>query len=153
RVLPDAIRVRIVERQPRAVARTAAGRLHWIDDDGVLLGELNPTDAMPPFFMRGLSEEDSDTARHENVERVRNFLEMLRDAESAGIAERVSEINVNDLADVRAQLAGSDSQVEVRLGSQNLPKRLKQGLGVLDRQRQTPRGQSISYIDVSQGTR
>jgi hypothetical protein len=55
--------------------------------------------------------------------------------------------------DVRAQLAGDNSQIEVRLGAQDQAERLKKALEVLDVQRQTPRGQMISYIDMSQGRR
>ena len=65
--------------------------------------------------------------------------------------QRVSEVNLIDLRDVRAQLAGDDSQIEIRLGSQDLGKRLKQALEVLDEQRNTPRGSLISYIDLNQG--
>ncbi|HYY43148.1 MAG TPA: cell division protein FtsQ/DivIB, partial [Pyrinomonadaceae bacterium] len=69
------------------------------------------------------------------------------------LAERVSEVNLDDLRDVRAQLAGADSQVEVRLGKDDLTKRLRQALQALDEQRQTPRGALISYIDMTQGKR
>lgn len=153
RVLPDAIRVRIVEREPRGVVRTAAGRFRWVDEDAVLLGEMSSTDQMPAFFLRGLSEEDTDLARKENVERVRKFLELQRDAVAAGFADRISEINLADVRDVRAQLAGNDSQIEVRLGSQDTAKRLQNGLEVLDAQRSGSRGRYISYVDMSQGKR
>ena len=53
RVLPDVIRVRITERAPRAVTRTSAGRFRWVDEDAALIGEMQPTDQMPAFFMRG----------------------------------------------------------------------------------------------------
>ena len=66
RVLPDGIRVRITEREPRAVVRTVAGRFIWVDDDAVLLGEMLPTDQMPAFFLRGWNEDDGDSARKEN---------------------------------------------------------------------------------------
>jgi cell division septal protein FtsQ len=153
RVLPDGIRVRIVEREPRAVVRTAAGRFRWVDEDAVLLGEMSSTDPMPTFFLRGLSEEETETARKENVERVKRFLELQRECDAMGISERISEINLMDLRDVRAQLAGDDSQIEVRLGSSEAGKRLEKALQVLDAQRQTPRGQFISYVDLSQGKR
>ena len=65
RVLPDGIRVRITERVPRAVVRTASGRFRWVDDDAVLLGEMLPTDQMPAFFLRGLNEEDPEGAQRE----------------------------------------------------------------------------------------
>jgi cell division septal protein FtsQ len=153
RVLPDGIRVRLEERQPRAVVRTAAGRFLWVDDDAVLLGEMVPTDQMPAFFLRGWNEEPGDAVRKENSERVRKFLELQHEWIVAGLSERVSEVNVLDLRDVRAQLAGDDSQIEVRLGSQDFGKRLKDALNVLDAHRQTPRGPFISYVDLTQGKR
>ena len=153
RVLPDGIRVRITERVPRAVVRTTSGRFRWVDDDAVLLGEMLPTDQIPAFFLRGLSEEDPEGARKENRERVAKFLELQRDWDAAGLSERVSEVNLIDIRDVRAQLAGDNSQIEIRLGSQDHGKRLKDALEVLDAQRQSPRGSLISYIDLSQGKR
>lgn len=151
RVLPDGIRVRITERQPRAVVRTSAGRFIWVDDDAVYLGEMAPTDQMPPFFLRGWSEEEAKQA--ENRGRVAKFLELQNEWDSQGISARVSEVNLMDLRDVRVQLGGDDSQIEVRLGSQELGARLKKALTVLDAQRQTARGPLISYIDLSQGKR
>ena len=153
RVLPDGIRVRITERVPRAVVRTASGRFRWIDDDAVLLGEMLPTDQIPAFFLRGLNEEDPEGARKENRERVAKFLELQQAWDAAGLSERVSELNLIDIRDVRAQLAGDNSQIEVRLGSQDHGKRLQDALNVLDSQRQSPHGSLISYIDLSQGKR
>ncbi|HEY8186993.1 MAG TPA: FtsQ-type POTRA domain-containing protein [Pyrinomonadaceae bacterium] len=153
RVLPDGIRVRITERVPRAVVRTASGRFRWVDEDAVLLGEMLPTDQIPAFFLRGLNEEDPEGARKENRERVAKFLELQRAWDTAGLSERVSEVNLIDTRDVRAQLAGDNSQIEVRLGSQDQAKRLQDALNVLDDQRQSPHGSLISYIDLSQGKR
>lgn len=153
RVLPDGIRVRITEREPKAVVRTSAGRFIWVDDDAVYLGEMAPTDQMPAFFLRGWNEDDSTAAQTENRDRVRKFLEMQRDWSAQGISERVSEVNLLDLRDVRVQLAGDDSQIEVRLGSQEQSTRLGKALSVLDAQRQTARGPLISYIDLTQGKR
>ena len=140
RLLPDGIRVRIIERVPRAVVRTAAGRLVWVDDDAVVLGEMSPADQMPTFFLRGWSEENSEAARVENRERVQKYLELARDWDAAGLSERVSEVNLIDVRDIRAQLAGDDSEIEVRLGSKDSGPRLKKALSVLDGQRETPRG-------------
>ena len=153
RVLPDGIRVRITEREPKAVVRTAAGRFVWVDDDAVYLGEMSPTDQMPAFFLRGWNEDNSNTAASENRDRIRKFLELQRDWSGQGISERVSEVNLLDLRDVRVQLAGDDSQIEVRLGSQDQSARLGKALNVLDAQRQTARGPLISYIDLTQGKR
>jgi len=153
RVLPDGIRVRITEREPKAVVRTSAGRFIWVDDDAVYLGEMSPTDQMPAFFLRGWNEDESASAQAENRQRVRKFLELQRDWSAQGISERVSEVSLLDLRDVRVQLAGDDSQIEVRLGSQDQSARLGKALTVLDAQRQTARGPLISYIDLTQGKR
>src|ERR1041385_7784127 len=153
RVLPDGIRVRITEREPKAVVRNAAGRFIWVDDDAVYLGEMSSTDQMPAFFLRGWNEDNSTTAQAENRDRVRKFLELQRDWSAQGVAERVSEGNLLDLHDVRVQLANDDSEIEVRLGSQDQNARLSKALNVLDAQRQTARGPLISYIDLTQGKR
>ena len=153
RVLPDGIRVRITERVPKAVVRNSAGRFIWVDDDAVSLGEMSSTDQMPAFFLRGWNEDGSTTAQTENRARVAKFLELQRDWETQGLSERVSEVNLLDLRDVRVQLAGDDSQIEVRLGSQDQGPRLTKALTVLDAQRQTSRGPLISYIDLTQGKR
>jgi cell division protein FtsQ len=153
RVLPDGIRVRITEREPRAVVRTTNGRFIWVDDDAVQLGEMSPTDHMPAFFLHGWNEENTAAAQADNRQRVARFLELQREWDAHSISERVSEVNLQDLRDARVQLAGDDAQIEVRLGGQDQPARLKRALEVLDRERQTSRGPLISYIDVSQAKR
>ena len=151
RVLPDGIRVRITERQPRLVIRNSAGRFIWVDEDAVELSEMMPADQMPPFFLRGWDEQGTATARSENQARVKTFMELQKEWETLGLTERVSEVNLIDTHDVRAQLAGDDSQIEIRLGASDLGQRLKKALVVLDSQRQTSRGPLISYIDMTQG--
>ncbi|HXL80801.1 MAG TPA: FtsQ-type POTRA domain-containing protein [Pyrinomonadaceae bacterium] len=151
RVLPDRIRVRITERTPRAVVRTSAGRFRWVDEEATLLGEMQPTDQIPAFFLRGLSDEDSESAHNENRERVAKFLELQRDWDAAGLSERVSEVNLMDIRDVRAQLAGDNSQIEVRLGSRDQAERLRGAFKVLDSHDDIPNPALISYIDMSLG--
>jgi cell division protein FtsQ len=150
RVLPDGLRVRVTERVPRAVLRTSAGRLVWVDTDAVTLGAIQPTDQMPPFFIRGLEESEERTARAANRERMEKYEELRRAWEELGLSERVSEVNLDDLRDVRAQLAGDDAQVEVRLGGESFGYRLKRALEELDARRTTPVAPFIMYIDASQ---
>jgi hypothetical protein len=106
---------------------------------------------MPGFFIRGWNEDGTDDARKDNTERVRKYLEMAKEWAAMGLAERVSEVNLIDVRDVRAQLAGNDSQIEVRLGGQELGPRLKIALEALDVYKQTPRGSSITYVDLQGG--
>lgn len=152
RVLPDRLRVRITERVPLAVVRTSSGHFLWVDDEGVALGEMKTSDQMPPFFILGWNEDGTNEARQDNVERIKKYQEAVREWQAAGLTERISEINLFDVHDVRAQLAGQDSQIEVRLGSQDLGKRLQTALDVLDEYKQTPRGALITYVDF-QGDR
>lgn len=151
RVLPDRLRVRVTERVPVAVAHTSDGHFFWVDEEGVALGEMKPADRVPSFFIRGWNEDGTDEARKENAERVQKYLEIAREWDAMGLSERVSEVDLIDVRSVRAQLAGRDSQVEVRLGGRELGARLKQGLDTLDEYRQTPRGSSIIYLDLQTG--
>lgn len=151
RVLPDRLRVRITERTPVAVIRTSAGHFVWVDEDAVMLGEMKPEDRMPEFFIRGWNEEADEDARVENVARIKKYFELVKEWDAASLSPRVSEVTLSDLRDVRAQLAGADSQVEVRLGSQDPGPRLQIALQALDTYKQTPRGASISYVDLQTG--
>ncbi len=149
RVLPDGLRVRVTEREPRAVVRTGAGRLVWTDDDAVMLGAYSPADRMPDFFIAGLDEGNGEAARAGNRERMQKYLEMAREWEGLSLSKRISEVNLSDVRDVRAQLAGDDAEIEVRLGAKDFGKRLKTALDVLDEQRHTARGSSITHLDAT----
>jgi len=150
RILPDGLRVRITERVPLAVVRTAAGKFVWVDEDAVTLSQMLPADQMPAFFIRGWDESGTTEARTENRERVGKYLEMSRDWAALGLTERVSEVNLGDPHDIRALLAGNDAQIEVRLGERNLGTRLQKALKVLDEQRSTRLGPFITYVVASQ---
>ncbi len=148
RVLPDGLRVRVTERTPLAVVRSSNGKLIWVDEEAVMLDAMSPTDRMPSFFIRGWDEAATPTARDENRLRIQKYAELLREWDGAGLSERVSEVNLGDVRDVRAQLAGDDSQIEVRLGGKDFGARLRRALKVLDEQRNTPRGPFITRIET-----
>ena len=76
RVLPDRLRVRITERVPVAVVRNAAGHFVSVDDEGVALGEMKPSDQMPPFLFAGGTKRGPKRRVKENVERVQKYLEL-----------------------------------------------------------------------------
>ncbi|MFN2579147.1 MAG: cell division protein FtsQ/DivIB [Pyrinomonadaceae bacterium] len=151
RVLPDGLRVRVTERVPVAIVRTAAGHFVWVDDEAVMMGEMKPDDRAPAFFIRGWNEEGGEDVRRENIERVQKYLELVHAWDAAGLSHRVSEVTLIDLRDVRVQLAGTDSQIEVRLGSQDPAASLQMELQALDAYKQTPRGSSITYVDLQNG--
>lgn len=151
RVLPSAVRVRVRERTPFAVARTSSGRFVWVDEEGVLLGQFAPTDEMPPFLVRGLDEAPTEAAHRSNRERLARYREMLDEWRARGLAERVSEVNLEDLRDVRAQLAGEDARIEVRLGGRDFGARLERALKALTEMRQA--GREVISVDATQDRR
>jgi cell division protein FtsQ len=146
RVLPDGLRVRLTERVPRAVVRTSGGKFVWVDEDAVTLAQVQPSDHMPAFFIRGWEEGSTDEARAANRERVQKYLELSQAWETAGLAQRVSELNLGDLHDVRVQLASDDSQIEVRLGEKDFDSRLRRALKVLDEEKSRPNAPNITYL-------
>ncbi len=148
RILPDGLRVRVIEREPRAVVRMNAGNFVWVDEDAATLGVASPADQI---FMRGWDEQKTEIAPEQNRERVQKFLLMTRDLEIKGISRRVSEVNFNDLRDVRAQLTGDDAQVEIQLGGEDFGNRLAFALAKLDERRNTEIYPFIQYINIAQG--
>jgi cell division septal protein FtsQ len=149
RVLPSALRVRVTEREPRVIARTGAGRLIWVDDDGVSLGTASPGDE--DFFIRGLEEGSGEAARRANRERMGVALELKAELDRAGLSKRVSEIDVNDLSDVRVHLTGEDAGTQVALGRQDYVKRFRQAITKLDETGRVQNGQCVSYINMTTG--
>jgi cell division septal protein FtsQ len=144
RVLPSGLRVRVVEREPRMVARTMQGRLVWVDDEGVRLGSASPEDG--DFFVRGLEEDREDGARARNRERMELAVLLRDDWARAGVVGRVSEVNLHDLRDVRVQLQGDDSGIEVRLGGGDYAALFRTAIDVLDERRHDPDAQRVNYI-------
>ncbi|HEV2860245.1 MAG TPA: FtsQ-type POTRA domain-containing protein, partial [Pyrinomonadaceae bacterium] len=109
RVMPSGLRVRVTERAPLLIARNEAGRLVWVDDEGVMLGGATPGE--DDFFVRGLEEAQTEQARRQNRERMSLASELKQDWTRSGLSRRVSELNVADARDVRVQLAGDDSLI------------------------------------------
>jgi hypothetical protein len=73
----------------------------------------------------------------------------LRNWEADGLSERVSEVELTDLQNVRVQLSGEDSKIEVRfLGEKNLSSKLNSALKYLDSRKSLPCGPFINYLIV-----
>jgi len=109
RILPDRIRVEIVERTPVALLRNGSD-LGLIDAHGVILDR--PEGQEFSFaIVTGISE---NLPRSEREARMRIYQEFLNDVDQVkpGFSERVSEVdlsNPKDLVTVMSGLAGSGS--------------------------------------------
>jgi len=97
-----------------------------------MLGEVQPFEQLPDFFIRGWDEGQAADARAENRRRVQRFQEILRDFTANGFASRVSELDLTDMSDVRVQLAGEDADVSVRVGKEDFANHFKGAVKRLD---------------------
>ena len=149
RVLPSGLRVRVVEREPRLIARTSSDRLVWVDDEGVPLGAAAVSGS--DFIISGLEEAATPQARERNRQRMAAATEMKSEWEKSGLAERVSVIHLQELRDVWVELAGDDAGVTVTLGREDYAERFRQALSVLDEQRGAEPSARVRTINMSTG--
>ncbi|MDQ3131857.1 MAG: FtsQ-type POTRA domain-containing protein [Acidobacteriota bacterium] len=143
RVLPDGMRVNLVERVPKAVARIKGGDF-WVDDEAVILGLVGENEERPPFILRGWDESKIETSAKDNQMRVKMYQKMLEDWREFDLAKRVKELNLEDLQDPKAIVEDSGFRVSIDLGKDNYGKRLKTGL-----ERIVGRGSEIEAFNLS----
>ncbi len=127
RVLPDGVRINIVERERSAVVSLDSGEF-WVDDEGVLLGKAGEKDERPPFVLKGWDESKTLKAIDENKERVKVYREMLQEWQDFELAKRVREVNLQDLQETQAIVQDSGEPVKIILGNDNYGKRLREAL-------------------------
>lgn len=103
RILPDRLRVEIVERSPVAFLRSGTD-LGLIDGHGVLLDRPVEGDFQFPV-VSGITE---GTPAGQREQRMGYYTELLRDLTNVkpGAADHVSEVDLSDGSDVRVTFAG-----------------------------------------------
>jgi cell division protein FtsQ len=103
RILPDRLRVEIVERSPVAFLRNGSD-LGLVDGHGVLLDRPVEGDFQFPV-VSGISEA---TPAGQREQRMGYYTQLMRDltAVRPGAADHVSEVDLSDASDVRVTLAG-----------------------------------------------
>ncbi len=119
RILPNRIRVELIERTPIAFARNG-NELALIDAHGVILDRPQGEDLQFPI-VNGVSEEVS---RDQREKRMQVYQEFMKDVDRvrAGSADRVSELDLSNPKDLRVVMTGlagpTDSQaVTIHFGS------------------------------------
>lgn len=143
RVLPDGVRVNVIERVPKAVARIDGGDF-WVDDEGVILGLVGKNEERPSFFMRGWDESKAENAQKDNQARVKMYQKMIEDWRVFDLARRVKEVDLEDLQDPKAIVEDSGMTVSIDLGKENYGKRLQKGLEIV-----AGRGREIESVNLS----
>lgn len=103
RVLPNRIRVELVERTPIAFLRNGT-EVALIDVHGVILDRPKSEDLQFPI-VTGLSENMS---REERGKRMQTYQEFIKDVDlvRSGSSDRVSEVDLSNSKDLRAVMTG-----------------------------------------------
>jgi len=143
RVLPDGVRVQLIERAPKAVVRLAGGDF-WADEDGTIIAQVNRSQKLPPFVMRGWDETKTDKAVKENQQRVKTYQKMLEEWKTFELDKRVKIVDMSSLTEPRAAVEDSGETVEIILSKDNFGKKLQTGL-----ENVAGKGKQVAKIDVS----
>jgi len=143
RVLPDGVRVNLIERVPKAVVRLSGGDF-WADEEGVILAPVGKTEALPPFVIRGWDETKSEKAVKENQTRVKLYQKMLEEWKTFELDKRVKSVEMTDLTEPKAIIEDSGETVEIVLAKDNFGKKLQIGL-----ENVAGKGKQVAKIDVS----
>jgi cell division protein FtsQ len=128
RELPNRVSIRVEERRPFTLVHAA--RLHWLDEDGRLLGEESHAVATEVPVISGLSEDELATMRTAPGPRARAAIALIRALLRTGsaLAAEISEI---DMSRAEGPVLYTVDGVEVRLGSEEWEERLARLEGVL----------------------
>jgi len=171
RVLPDELRVRLVERTPVALVARHRGTPVCVDEEGVVIGDFHLLGAQMLPLLVGWNEEDSDLAREENRQRVALYRQVQQDlsAPEPSYWDRVDQVNLRDLKNVTVNLTESP-MTWIHLGDRDFRRRFELGLRILNAVKQQDAAElrrlgvaptaellqedvTISYVDVSQPAR
>ena len=130
RVLPDGLRVNIVERVPIAVVKVGSGDM-LVDEDGNLLAPANAKEEMLPITMSGWDEAKTERAFKDNLERVKVFQKMTNEWRESGLAIRVKNVDLADLRDPKAIIEDSGLPVTISVGRDSFARNLKNGINAV----------------------
>jgi cell division protein FtsQ len=128
RELPDRVTIMVEERRPFTLVH--AGRLHWLDEDGRVLGEEREAVPPPVPVISGLTEDELLSMRTSPSARTRAAISLIRTLLRSGSA-LASEISEIDMSRREGPVLYTVDGVEVRLGQEGWDERLARLEGVL----------------------
>jgi cell division septal protein FtsQ len=128
RELPGRVRIVVEERRPFTLVH--AHGLHWIDEDGYLIGEERQAVTPPLPVVSGLGDDEVGAMRSVPGPRVRAALALIRGLLRTGspLLQQISEI---DMSRSDGPVLYTLDGIEVRLGVDDWPDRLTRLEGVL----------------------
>ncbi len=126
RLLPDRLRVSVVERTPVAFVRQD-GHIGLVDANGVLLDlpADDPAGAKYSFpVLTGISAADPLSTRAARMKIYRQFMQEL-DASGARLTDSLSEVDVSNPEDVKALIPDHSSEILVHFGDEDFLERFQ----------------------------
>jgi len=143
RELPNRVTILVEERRPFTLV--SSGTLHWLDEEGRLLGEA-PHAVVPSVpVISGLSEDELVALSTEPGPKARVALALIRSLLRSGSA-LVSEISEIDMSGREGPVLYTVDGIEVRLGVEEWEERLARLEGVLAQIART--GDGVTAIDL-----
>lgn len=127
RVLPNGIRVRVIERQPTALV-TRNAQNYLADSEGTILALAEKAEPNLPFAMLGWDEAKSEKAERDNVERVKMYQRMLTEWKNNSTVSKVLAVDLSDLRKPRAMVLDSGLSVTIAVGKENFGDNLARGI-------------------------
>jgi len=128
RELPNRVSIVVEERRPFTLVHAA--KLHWLDEEGRVLGDETRAVNTEVPVISGLSEEELVTMRTSPGPRARTAIALIRALLRTGSA-LASEISEIDMSRAEGPVLYTVDGVEVRLGSEEWDERLARLEGVL----------------------
>jgi len=144
RELPNRVTILVEERRPFTLVSN--GTLHWLDEEGRLLGEEPHAVAPNVPVISGLSEAELAALRtDEPGPKARAALTLIRSLLRSGSA-LVGEISEIDMSGREGPVLYTVDGIEVRLGAEEWEERLARLAGVLAQIGRT--GEGVTTIDL-----
>ncbi|MBC7798187.1 MAG: FtsQ-type POTRA domain-containing protein [Pyrinomonadaceae bacterium] len=147
RVLPDGLRIRVTEREPKAVVRLQNDKFILVDEDARVLGTAHSSEAIPPVLL-GWNEANDDAARKSNQDRIRVYRQMLDEFGKLDLSKRAATIDLSDLQEAQVNVLQDVNTVPIFLGNADFGIRLKRSLDVLQKLSANGEISQISKITI-----
>lgn len=143
RAFPNHVTIVVEERRPFTLVH--AGRLHWIDEEGVRMAPESRAVTIPLPVISGLTDDEIASASKAPSERVLTGVRLIRTLLRAGspLVQQISEV---DVGRSDGPVLYTVDGIEVRLGAEEWDSRIPRLAGVLAQVASS--GQPVSAIDL-----
>jgi cell division protein FtsQ len=143
RELPNRVTILVEERRPFTLVH--GGRLHWLDEEGHLLGEEARAVTPPMPLITGLSEDEVAHMRTQPSPKARAAIALIRVLLRSG-SPLTGEISEIDVSRREGPVLYTVDGIEIRLGTEDWEERLARLEGVLAQVAR--QGMGVTGIDL-----